>query len=60
MNWEATKDVPWGVLLLFGGGLSLAGNIDRHGLSTYLGSLAAASTACRMLSSSCASSASGS
>jgi solute carrier family 13 (sodium-dependent dicarboxylate transporter), member 2/3/5 len=40
MNWGATKDVPWGVLLLFGGGLSLAANIDRHGLSTYLGSLA--------------------
>ncbi len=39
MNWEATKGLPWGVLLLFGGGLSLAGNIDRHGLSTYLGSL---------------------
>lgn len=40
MTWEATKAVPWGVLLLFGGGLSLAGNIDRHGLSTYLGTLA--------------------
>ena len=23
MNWEATKELPWGVLLLFGGGLSL-------------------------------------
>ena len=22
MNWEATKELPWGVLLLFGGGLS--------------------------------------
>ena len=40
MTWEATKDVPWGVLLLFGGGLSLAANIERHGLSRYLGSLA--------------------
>jgi sodium-dependent dicarboxylate transporter 2/3/5 len=40
MSWDATRDVPWGVLLLFGGGLSLAGNIDRHGLSSYLGSLA--------------------
>jgi sodium-dependent dicarboxylate transporter 2/3/5 len=40
MTWAAMKDVPWGVLLLFGGGLSLAGNIDRHGLSTYLGGLA--------------------
>lgn len=40
MTWEAAKNIPWGVLLLFGGGLSLAGNIDRHGVSTYLGSLA--------------------
>lgn len=40
MNWETTSGVPWGVLLLFGGGLSLAGNVDRHGLSTYLGELA--------------------
>jgi sodium-dependent dicarboxylate transporter 2/3/5 len=40
MTWEATADVPWGVLLLFGGGLSLAGNIERHGLASYLGGLA--------------------
>lgn len=41
MDWEATKGVPWGVLLLFGGGLSLAGNIERHGLAAYIGNLAA-------------------
>ncbi len=41
MNWEATKGLPWDVLLLFGGGLSLAGNIEKHGLSRYLGSLCA-------------------
>jgi sodium-dependent dicarboxylate transporter 2/3/5 len=40
MDWAATKGVPWGVLLLFGGGLSLAGNIERHGLAAYLGNLA--------------------
>jgi sodium-dependent dicarboxylate transporter 2/3/5 len=28
------------VMLLFGGGLSLAGNIERHGLAAYLGTLA--------------------
>ncbi len=39
MNWEATKGMPWDVLLLFGGGLSLAGNIERHGLARYLGDL---------------------
>jgi solute carrier family 13 (sodium-dependent dicarboxylate transporter), member 2/3/5 len=40
MTWEDTKGVPWGVLLLFGGGLSLASNIERHGLASYLGGLA--------------------
>lgn len=42
MNWAATKGMPWDVLLLFGGGLSLAGAIQAHGLSIYLGSLCAA------------------
>lgn len=41
MNWESAKGIPWDVLLLFGGGLSLAGNIDRHGVSKYLGQLCA-------------------
>ena len=40
MDWESTKGLPWDVLLLFGGGLSLAGNIEKHGLSRYLGDLA--------------------
>lgn len=42
MTWEDTKGVPWGVLLLFGGGLSLASNIEQHGLAAYLGGLAGA------------------
>lgn len=42
MTWEATKGLPWDVLLLFGGGLALAGNIEKHGLSRYLGDLAGA------------------
>ncbi|MEW5982567.1 MAG: DASS family sodium-coupled anion symporter [Acidobacteriota bacterium] len=40
MDWGATRTLPWEVLLLFGGGLSLAGNIEKHGLSRYLGTLA--------------------
>lgn len=40
MTWDDTKGVPWGVLLLFGGGLSLASAIERHGLAGYLGTLA--------------------
>lgn len=39
MDWAATKGLPWDVLLLFGGGLSLAGNIQTHGLAIYLGEL---------------------
>ncbi len=40
MNWEATKGLPWDVLILFGGGLSLASAIQTHGVADYLGSLA--------------------
>jgi solute carrier family 13 (sodium-dependent dicarboxylate transporter), member 2/3/5 len=39
MNWESAKGIPWDVLLLFGGGLSLAGAIEKHGVAKYLGSL---------------------
>lgn len=37
MNWDAAKAVPWDVLLLFGGGLSLAAQIQDSGLSAWLG-----------------------
>jgi sodium-dependent dicarboxylate transporter 2/3/5 len=36
MDWSATRDIPWGVLLLFGGGLSLAAVISRSGLADWL------------------------
>lgn len=39
MDWKATRGLPWDVLLLFGGGLSLASMIQAHGLSSYLGTL---------------------
>ena len=37
MNWEAAKAVPWGILLLFGGGLALAKGFDVSGLSDWIG-----------------------
>jgi solute carrier family 13 (sodium-dependent dicarboxylate transporter), member 2/3/5 len=37
LNWEWAVKIPWGVLLLFGGGLSLAYAIDVTGLATWLG-----------------------
>ncbi len=35
--WDDTRKVPWGVLILFGGGLSLAGAISKTGLAAWLG-----------------------
>ncbi len=37
LNWSDAKRLPWGVLLLFGGGLSLARAIGESGLSSQLG-----------------------
>ncbi|MDP1580883.1 MAG: DASS family sodium-coupled anion symporter [Candidatus Didemnitutus sp.] len=54
MDWATTKSLPWEVLLLFGGGLSLAGNIERHGLSRYLGSLSGALEGMPMIVTLCA------
>lgn len=41
MDWDAAQRLPWGILLLFGGGLSLAGAIEATGLATWLGGLVA-------------------
>lgn len=41
LNWGWAKRLPWGVLILFGGGLSLAAAIDRTGLNTWIGGSAA-------------------
>ena len=32
LNWEGVRDLPWGVLILFGGGLSLAAAVNSSGL----------------------------
>ncbi len=36
LQWQDCQQLPWGVLLLFGGGLTLAGQIDNSGLSAYI------------------------
>lgn len=36
LDWESASKVPWGVLLLFGGGLSLASQIKSSGLAEYI------------------------
>ena len=38
MNWEHAGKVPWGILLLFGGGLSLATVIGSTGLAEWIAS----------------------
>ena len=36
-NWQAANTLPWGTLLLFGGGLSLAAAMSRTGLASWIG-----------------------
>ncbi|MEK3905602.1 SLC13 family permease [Oceanobacillus sp. FSL W7-1304] len=37
LEWADSKDIPWGVLLLFGGGLAIAAGFQSSGLSSWLG-----------------------
>jgi sodium-dependent dicarboxylate transporter 2/3/5 len=37
--WEDLRDLPWGVLFLFGGGLSLAAAISSSGLAAWVGTV---------------------
>ncbi len=37
MRWEDVSRLPWGVLILFGGGLSLASAVSSSGLALWLG-----------------------
>lgn len=41
MDWHTAVKLPWGLLILFGGGLSLAATLDQSGFSAFLGSQAA-------------------
>jgi sodium-dependent dicarboxylate transporter 2/3/5 len=45
LGWDATARVPWDVLVLFGGGLSLANGIQQTGLAVTIGKSAAAAGA---------------
>jgi sodium-dependent dicarboxylate transporter 2/3/5 len=39
LTWEKAKEIPWGILLLFGGGFAIAGGFNSSGLSTIIGNL---------------------
>jgi sodium-dependent dicarboxylate transporter 2/3/5 len=38
LNWDDTIKLPWGILLLFGGGMALALGFDSSGLAVWIGS----------------------
>jgi sodium-dependent dicarboxylate transporter 2/3/5 len=38
LDWPTARRIPWGVLVLFGGGLSLARAMDVSGLAAWIGS----------------------
>lgn len=37
LNWEEANRAPWGVIMMFGGGLALAAGIGESGLAAWLG-----------------------
>ena len=37
LDWGASKELPWGVLLLFGGGLAIAAGFKETGLASWIG-----------------------
>jgi solute carrier family 13 (sodium-dependent dicarboxylate transporter), member 2/3/5 len=39
MDWATAKKLPWGVLMLFGGGLTLATAIEANGVSKFIGNV---------------------
>ena len=41
LGWHDVREFPWGVLVLMGGGLSMAEMMDQTGLAVWLGTLTA-------------------
>jgi len=39
LNWKDTINLPWGIILLFGGGMALAKAFEQSGLAIWLGHL---------------------
>ena len=39
LTWHTAKKLPWGILLLFGGGFAIAGGFESSGLSNLVGNL---------------------
>jgi sodium-dependent dicarboxylate transporter 2/3/5 len=41
LDWSVARNLPWGILLLFGGGLALAGGFSASGLAEWIGNAVA-------------------
>jgi sodium-dependent dicarboxylate transporter 2/3/5 len=39
LDWETAVNIPWGIILLFGGGLSIAAGFEETGLAEWIGGL---------------------
>ena len=39
LDWETAVGIPWGIILLFGGGLSIAAGFQETGLAEWIGGL---------------------
>jgi sodium-dependent dicarboxylate transporter 2/3/5 len=39
LTWNKARELPWGILLLFGGGFAIAGGFNSSGLSNIIGDL---------------------
>ena len=37
LDWDTAEKIPWGIILLFGGGLALAKGFDQSGLAAWMG-----------------------
>ena len=37
LDWDTARKIPWGILLLFGGGITLAAAFESSGLSSWIG-----------------------
>lgn len=37
VSWKDTKNLPWGIILLFGGGMALAKGFETSGLALWIG-----------------------
>lgn len=36
LNWETAVKIPWGIVLLFGGGFAIAGGFEKTGLAKWI------------------------